>query len=996
MIRIRRRWWRLGVVAVLVAVGWSLFIRRDAQRASDELLRAQEEVARGRLGPARQRLTALTARPGAMGGAADYWLGVCEALGGNPDAALRAFAQVPEDFAYDDRGAYLEARANMTHGRLGAAERRLEKSMARGGRVWEKVRSLLSEVYQLEVRFDDDRAMLLASLANAKDPIILLKLISNLELDRLPYDGLLGALEHAARLAPEEDRVWLGKARLAIESGRWDDAAYWLRRCRDVRADAPVWKAWLEWARGTGRPDEALEAARHLGSAHLDPGERLALRAWLFKQRGDVQAESAALEQWLRVDPAATRAMERLTELAQRAGQPDRVAELRRRKAEAERALDGYRRLLWRDEPPSGAAERSEMARLAEAAGRRPEARALYTWSLAADSKHLPAEEGLARLDRADALRRLAVSAETEPWPEPLAMAEPARAVRAAVPAGGLNFVDDAETVGLRFVYDNAETPIHQQPEPIGGGLALLDFDGDGWLDVYCVQGGPFTPSSQLGSPSPGLGDRLFHNRGDGTFEDVTESSGIAGFTRGHGHGVAVGDVDADGLPDLFVTRWRSYALYRNRGDGTFEDATLAWGLGGRRDWPTSAAFADLDGDGDLDLYVCHYVVWDLDNPRICREPKLNAYLNCSPLDSEALPDHLFRNDAGRFVDVTTESGIVDRDGRGLGVIAADLDQDGKVDLFVANDSSANFLYHNIGGMRFEEVGHAAGVAGNASGGYQAGMGAAAGDLDGDGLIDLVVTNFYGESTTFYRNLGGGSFFDASAATGLAVASRRLLGFGVALFDANNDSRLDLASANGHVNDLRPNYPYKMPAQLLLGSDDGRLSDVSDRAGSCWLVPRMGRGLAVGDLDNDGRQDVLILSHNTPLAYFHNRTKGGRFLSLRLAGRKSNRDAVGAKVVVIAGGRRRVGQRVGGGSYQSASDSRLHFGLGAIDRIEAIEITWPSGTVDRYQGLRADTGYLLCEGQDEPRPLAGFSKLAPSPRTICPARGPANASNRPG
>src|SRR5262249_2674768 len=306
----------------------------------------------------------------------------------------------------------------------------------------------------------------------------------------------------------------------------------------------------------------------------------------------------------------------------------------------------------------------------------------------------------------------------------------------------------DAEAVGLVFVYDNAETALRQLPESTGGGLALLDYDGDGWLDVYCVQGGSFSPSSEAGSPSGGPGDRLFHNRGDGTFKDVTERSGIGRFSRGYGHGVAVGDIDSDGHPDVFVTRWRSYALYRNRGDGTFDDVTEAWGLGGRRDWPTSAALADLDGDGDLDLYVCHYAVLDIDPPRICRDPKTQAYLTCNPLDVAALPDRLFRNEGDRFVDVTAHSGVDDRDGRGLGVVAADLDGDGRVDLFVANDSSANFLFRNLGGMRFEEVGHFAGVAGNASGAYQAGMGVAAGDLDGDGRIDLAVTNFYGESTT--------------------------------------------------------------------------------------------------------------------------------------------------------------------------------------------------------------------------------------------------------
>jgi enediyne biosynthesis protein E4 len=393
------------------------------------------------------------------------------------------------------------------------------------------------------------------------------------------------------------------------------------------------------------------------------------------------------------------------------------------------------------------------------------------------------------------------------------------------------------------------------------------------------------------------------------------------------------------------------------------------------RDWPTSAALADFDGDGDLDLYVCHYAVWDLDNPKICHDAKTNAYLNCSPLLAEALPDHLFRNDGGRFVDVTAEAGIVDRDGRGLGVIAADLDGDGKVDLFVANDSSANFLFRNRGGMRFEEVGHESGVAGNASGAYQSGMGVAAGDLDGDGLIDLCVTNFYGESTTFFRNLGSGIFCDATEAVGLAVATRRQLGFGIALLDVDNDGLLDLASANGHVNDIRPNYPYRMPAQLLRG-DRGRLTDVSERAGVPWQVPRMGRGLAAGDVDNDGCQDVLVLSHNEPLAYLHNRSDGGHFLTLRLEGRASNRDAVGAKVAVVAGGRRRVAYRVGGGSYQSASDPRLHFGLGTSDRIELIEIVWPSGRVDRHRDLSANAGYLICEEDDLPKPLRGFRRDA--------------------
>ncbi len=371
-------------------------------------------------------------------------------------------------------------------------------------------------------------------------------------------------------------------------------------------------------------------------------------------------------------------------------------------------------------------------------------------------------------------------------------------------------FRDDAGPAGLRFIYHNGESPQHQIPETIGGGVAVLDYDGDGWLDVYLVQGGT-VPAPARPEPGSEDGDRLFRNRGDGTFEDVTErrraSRGSAG---GYGLGVTVGDYDNDGRPDLFVTRWGSYPLYRNRGDGTFEDATERAGLGGDRDWPTSAAFADLDGDGDLDLYVCHYLAWDAEHPDALPRPRARRS-RTSPAcrsGSPRWPDHLFRNDGGRFVDVTAEAGIVDRDGRGLGVVAADLDDDGRIDLFVANDMTANFLFRNRGGLRFEEIGHLAGVACNAEGGYQAGMGVACGDLDGDGRPDLAVTNFFGESTTFYRNLGSGDVRRCHRGRRAQAPSRFLLGFGIAFLDVNNDGRLDLATANGHIHDLRPKVPY--------------------------------------------------------------------------------------------------------------------------------------------------------------------------------------------
>jgi tetratricopeptide (TPR) repeat protein len=964
--RNRRRWLRLVLAAG--ALAWGLYAGFEVLRVRREVVRAQAEIAAGRLEQARRRLGPLSAaHPGALGGAVDYLLGICEATVGRDAAALAAFARVPATFEFASAGVYLEARSNLRRGRLRAAERRLEAALPRAGPDRDRLLPLLVRVYTTQARFDEVRELLRTRLSDAKEPLAVLRELDNVNQGRHPYDGLRAAMEEAGRLAPGDDRVWLGRGRLALAAGQWDEAAGWLRRCLETGADAPAWRAWLDEARGAGHPDEVVRALEHLGPGDLDPAERLSAHAWLGAQRGDTQAERQALEQWLRVDPKAPQALERLSELAQRAGKTADAAELRRRKAEVDRAVGRYRALLWRDDPLGTASGRLELARAAEAAGYRPEARALYASSLKFDPDHRPAQAALARLNRSASDASRVTSTRDDPRPDLESRSGPDPAGRRVDTLVVPSFTDDAEEVGLRFTYDNGSTTLHQLPEQSGGGVALCDYDSDGWLDVYCVQGGRFPPLPDRASP----GDRLFHNRGDGTFEDATEAAGLARLPRGYGHGVTVGDYDGDGDPDLFVTRWRAYALYRNNGDGTFSDVTEAAGLGGNRGWPTSAAFADLDGDGDLDLYVCHYVAWDPDHPRLCRNDSTGPYIACNPLACEAEPDHLFRNDGGRFTDVTAAAGVVDHDGRGLGVVAADLDDDGRMDLYVANDLTANYLLRNRGGMRFEEVGHLAGVAANAAGGYQAGMGVAAGDLDGDGRIDLAVTNFFGESTTWFRNLGGGLFADHTVDAGLGAASRGLLGFGIAFLDANDDGRLDLATANGHVNDLRPNYPYRMPAQLLVGGARGRLTDVTDRAGAAWRVPRMGRGLAVGDLDNDGRQDVLIQAHNQPLAYLHNRTDGGRSLVLRLEGVRSNRDAVGARVSVVAGDRRLVAWRTGGGSFQSASDPRLHFGLGDAPRAESVEVAWPSGRVDRYADLRTNARYVLREGRPEPELLRG-------------------------
>jgi hypothetical protein len=677
--------------------------------------------------------------------------------------------------------------------------------------------------------------------------------------------------------------------------------------------------------------------------------------------------------------PGETEALDRLASMAWESGDRERAHDYRRRKAALDAAKDRYRLLLDGTITPS---QFAELSSLAESLGRYFEAEGWWTLRARFAPSDGSAMEALSRLQRRPGgsnpprgvtLAQLLADVD----PELRGDANRTEPTRPSATIRSPRFEDRAEAAGLRFVFENGRSPQRQIPETTAGGVGLLDYDGDGWLDVYLVQGGVFPPDPA----HPSTGDRLFRNRGDGTFEDRSASSGIAGLSRGYGHGVTVGDFDNDGRPDLFLTRWRGYALYRNRGDGTFEDVTERTGLGGDRDWPTSAAFADLDNDGDLDLYVCHYLVWDEKHPTLCKRTTVAAASDrvepgqdhnyCTPRPFPALPDHLFRNDRGRFVEVTVEAGIVDPDGRGLGVVAADLDEDGWVDLFVANDTTANYLWHNKGGMKLEEFGVTAGVACNAAGAYQAGMGTAVGDLDGDGRPDLFVTNFYGESTTFYRNLDAGIFSDQTVRIGLAGPTRFLLGFGISLLDANNDGRLDLAIADGHVNDDRPDYPYAMPALLLTGAQDGHLAEVTPSADDPWAVPRVARGLAVGDLDNDGRVDVLLVAQKSPLAYLHNQTTGGHWLTFLLEGTASNRDAIGAVVTLTAGGRRRREWRYGGGSYQSTSDPRIHFGLDE-ELIEQVEVRWPSGRIDRYGRLQVDRGYRLREGESIASPLPGL------------------------
>jgi enediyne biosynthesis protein E4 len=538
----------------------------------------------------------------------------------------------------------------------------------------------------------------------------------------------------------------------------------------------------------------------------------------------------------------------------------------------------------------------------------------------------------------------------------PLALASPVPKARGshAFP----QFEDVARRVGVSYRYDCGATPNLFIGDTMGGGVALFDLDNDGWLDIYFVNGCAL-PFDRRSPPRPST---LYRNQGDGTFEDITQRAGVAG--RGYGMGCAVGDFDNDGHDDLFVTGLNQTVLYRNRGDGTFEDVTERSGVASSR-WTTAAGFADLDGDGDLDLMVVSYVEADPEAVIECRD-KSGRPIHCQPEKFLAQPDQLFRNNGnGTFTDVSHEAGIDVPEGKGLGLAIADLAGDGRLDLFVANDGTPNFLFHNRGGLRFEEIGLTAGVAYDGAGLPTASMGVVAEDLNRDGRIDLFHTNFINQSSTLRWNLGGGRYADGTLAANLAAASRSKTGFGAVALDVDNDGILDLFVANGHTDD-QPwfNCPMAQTAQLFLGSGDGRFELARPESSPYLSRALVGRGVAAGDLDNDGRVDLVVVHRDAPAALLRNTTLGGHWLGLKPRGTRSPRTPVGTRVTCRAGGRSQTRWLTSGTGYLSCSDSRLWFGLGTARMVAQLEVRWPSGLVQTWSNLAGDRFMDLTEGGD--------------------------------
>ncbi len=532
-------------------------------------------------------------------------------------------------------------------------------------------------------------------------------------------------------------------------------------------------------------------------------------------------------------------------------------------------------------------------------------------------------------------------------------------------------FTEIAESAGIRFVHNSGMTELKHFPTAYGSGVAMFDYDNDGKLDLYFATATQLPPGIAPSGPN-----RLYCNLGNDRFEDVTDRSGLG--YAGYCQGLVVGDIDNDGDQDVFLCNYGTNVLYRNNGNGTFRDISKAAGVDRPEGWSTAGAFLDYDRDGDLDLYVARFGHWKIpDDVRFCGGPKApgipgpeQVHIYCSPQTIRPARHILYRNNGdATFTDVTEQAGLGRTDGRGLGVVAADLNDDGQIDLYVANDTCPNFVYLNRGDGTFEDATDSSGAGYDAEGRVRAGMGVDAEDVNGDSRPDLLVTNYFSEPNALFINLGGGRFEEQTRSRGMMHDSLLWVGWGCALADFDNDGWPDCFVTNGHVDDNLHLFdlknPFAQPALLHRNRAGSRFELATRDAGDYFDSDHVGRGVAYGDLDNDGDIDLVVNHKDGPPAVLRNDTESKhRWIRLRLLGTRSNRDAVGARVAVEVGPRTIHRQRKGGSSYASAHDPRLLVGLGDAPGAQQVTVRWPSGRVERYRDIPAGADVLLMETKE--------------------------------
>ncbi|MFZ0734016.1 MAG: CRTAC1 family protein [Candidatus Sulfotelmatobacter sp.] len=541
----------------------------------------------------------------------------------------------------------------------------------------------------------------------------------------------------------------------------------------------------------------------------------------------------------------------------------------------------------------------------------------------------------------------------------------PKRDAHRITPESAIKFENVIQRSKVKFELRNCVSPQRYTFETMAGGVALFDYNNDGLLDIFFTNGASIPSLEKSG---PAYWNRLFRNNGDGTFTDVTEKAGLRGL--GYSMGVAAGDYDNDGFVDLYVTGFNRNQLFHNNGDGTFTDVTEKAGVAGivpqiGKAWSVAAGWFDYNNDGLLDLFVTNYLNYSIGKAKLCAQEGLPAY--CSPVDFLGTPNILYRNNGdGTFTDVSEQSGISKYVGKGMGMAFADYDNDGFTDVFVANDTFENYLFHNKGDGTFTNVALAAGVAYNAFGNAIAGMAADFRDIDNDGRPDIFETAMFGEGFPLYRNLGDGLFTDLTAASGLAAMTSRSTAWGVGVFDFDNDGMKDLFTTNSDILDNSmqlAHRPYPLPNRVFRNLGNFKFEDLSANAGASFRVAAPHRGAAFGDLNNDGKIDVVVnVLNGYPEIWMNRSGNHNHWIILKLVGVKSNRDGLGTKVKITTSSGTQYNHATTTVGYNSSSDKRVHFGLGNAGVVDSIELSWPSGTKQMLKNVKADQILTITEG----------------------------------
>jgi tetratricopeptide (TPR) repeat protein len=784
------------------------------------------------------------------------------------------------------------------------------------------------------------------------------------------------ALEAAHRSAPDDPNPLVGLAWQAASQEHTDEAIGLLRRA--IALEPHLAAAHVALGRqllAARRFDELLPWNDRLPPGADDAADTWLVRARMAEEAQEIPAAIRCYAEAARRSPESKQANFRLAHLLAETGAGEasgRFVEHGRRLRELEEAQN---RVLFSNDD-EGIGPLIELVRRYEAAGRLWEAWGWCQMAVRFDPSNETAQrllkslehevEGLPLLLTADAANpALALDFTNYPLPRfhKLSTAAVVAGPSEAVP---LSFRDDSGSAGLHFRYFNGagDSPGHRMYEFTGGGIAVLDFDLDGWPDVYFTQGCAWPPDAN----AAGDGDRLFRNRSGTFFDDATAGAGLRG--GGFGQGVAVGDFNADGFPDLYAAHLRANQLWRNNGDGTFSDVTSDAGVaGGRDDWTTSCLIADLDGDALPDIYAVNYVTGSDVFDRVCRHPD-GAPRICMPFDFEGQPDRLWLNQGdGRFLPAPSDVFAPDEPGKGLGVAAFDSHLTGRLSLLVANDTTPNFFFVSdaLEGERprLRNRGIESGLALSGEGKAKAGMGIALGDVNGDGWLDVHVTNFFGEANSLYLSAEPGVWEDRTRDTGLFHSTLNVLGFGTQFLDADLDGRIELFIANGHIDDFsRYGKPYRMPPKLFRWNGQRFLEISADELGAYFRGKWLGRAVARLDWNRDGRDDLIVGHLVDETALLTNTTpQAGGFLSLKLVGVQSSRDAVGTTASARIGQQTIVRQLTAGDGYQASNERRLIFGTGRASQIDELVVHWPSGTTQRFTAVAVPQEIWLVEGR---------------------------------